>query len=192
MVEQRLFIMDNGSYSASSAINMGPLIHRSDEGVKQRLRNNAILMTINTLFALFLFGYVTFIIVEEVGWNLIWLFLIPGSLSVWIYLDWGQYRRVRPVTEIYEKGILLQKVGWPKQDGYFWPYEELDSVHLKRKTVHLKSKYEKGRAIFPLYEIGTVGLAIIEDRFEESSSVEEQTPQLHLYGSSDRKQPDYP
>ncbi len=189
MVEQRLFIMLNGSYSASSALYMGPLIHRSDEGVKQRLRNNAILMTINTCFALFLFGGVAFFIfIEGAPWVFLWLFLIPGSLSVWIYLDWGQYRRVRPVTEIYEKGILLQKVGWPKQDGYFWPYEELDSVHLKRKTVHLKSMYKKGRAIFPLYEIGTVGLAIIEDRFEESSSVEEQTPQLHIFGSSEREQ----
>ena len=193
MVEQRLFIMHNGTYSASTTLTMGPLIHRFDEGEKKRLRNNSIIMTINASFALFLFGGITYVpLYEEGRWDLLWLFIIPGSLSVWIYLDWSQYTRVRPVTEIYEKGILLQRVSWPKQDGYFWPFEELGSVELKRKTVHLQSKGEKGRGAFPLYEIGAVGLAIIEKRIEELSSVEADNPQLHIYGNAERKQADYP
>ena len=65
-------------------------------------------------------------------------------------------------------------------------------MYLRRKTVHLKSKYEKGKAAIPLYEIGTEGLAIIEKMYEESSSVEEQTPQLHIYESSEQKRSDNP
>jgi hypothetical protein len=193
MAEQRLFVMLNGSYSASSALNMGPLIHRSDDGEKQRLRNNAIIMTVNTCFALFLFfSFVGFFIFNSAPWTFLWLFLIPISLDIWIVLDWSQYKRVRPVTEIYEKGILLQKVSWPKEDGYFWPYEELETVKLKRKTVHLRSKGKKGRASFPLYEIGSVGLAIIEELFDASSSKETQVPQLNIYGQSEQKQADFP
>ncbi len=193
MIEQRLFIMLDGNYSESSEVNMGPLIHRSEEGAKEKFRNVSIIMTINSLFAIFLWGGISFFVLFEQGrWDLVWLYIVPGSISLWIFLDWSQYKRVRPVTEIYEKGVLLQKVSWPLQDGYFWPFEELGSVQLKRKIVHLRSKGEKGRAKFPLYETGNVGLGIIEKRLEELSSVDVDNPQLRIYGYAEQKQADYP
>lgn len=192
MVEQRLFIMLDGNYSESSEVNMGPLIHRSEEGTKKKLWNVSIIMTINSLFAIFLCGGISFVVLTEHGrWDLVWLFIVPGSISLWIILDWSQYKRVRPVTEIYEKGVLLQKVSWPLHDGYFWPFEELGSVQLKRKIVHLRSKGDRGRANYPLYETGNVGLGIIEKRLEELSSVDVDNPQLRIYGYAEQKQADY-
>jgi len=181
MVKQRLFIMDGGTYRETSGFDPGPLIYRSEEGGKKRQRNTSIIMTINTQIAFF--WLVVFIVnfLEQPRWEFLGFLVIPSAIFAWIYLDWRQYRTAGPVTEVYEKGILLQKVSWPRQDAFYWPYGEIASIQLKGKTVRLRSRENGRKESLPLYEVGEVGLNIIENRMRELSASEDRAPKLIVY-----------